>query len=148
MTTQQGFTLIELMIVIAIVAILSAIGVPAYQGYLQKAALTDMLQTMVSYKTPVDLCGLENAAFTACNTGSQGIPGSKSSRYVSAVSVAQGAITLTGQSTLQGLRVILTPTWDTEIGASRWTKNCATDDNAESLQSACQDVFRFDNTAG
>ena len=50
MTTQQGFTLIELMIVIAIIAILSAIGVPAYQGYLQKAALTDMLQTMaVSY---------------------------------------------------------------------------------------------------
>ena len=61
---QRGLTLIELMIVIAIVAILSAIGVPAYQGYLQKAALTDMLQTMVSYKTPVDLCGLENAAFT------------------------------------------------------------------------------------
>ncbi|MEH2921677.1 prepilin peptidase-dependent pilin [Samsonia erythrinae] len=148
MITQQGFTLVELMIVIAIVAILSAIGVPAYQGYLQKAALTDMLQTMVAYKTPVDLCGLENAAFTTCDTGRQGIPASRSSRYVSAVSVAQGVITLTGQSTLQGLRVILTPEWDAEAGASRWTKRCATDNNMESLQAACQDVFRFDNAAG
>jgi len=50
MDRQRGFTLIELMIVIGIVAILSAIGLPAYQNYLQRAALTDMLQTMVPTK--------------------------------------------------------------------------------------------------
>ncbi|PWC16879.1 prepilin peptidase-dependent pilin [Brenneria corticis] len=148
MGKQQGFTLVELMIVIAIVAILSAIGVPAYQGYLQKAAMTDMLQTMASYKTAVDLCGLEHAAFSACNAENQGIPGSKTSRYVSAVSVNQGVITLSGQSTLQGLSVVLTPVWDTESGSARWTKNCVTESTADSLQSACQDVFRFDDTAG
>lgn len=49
MEKQQGFTLIELMIVIAIIAILSAMGLPAYQGYLQKAALTDMLQTAMPF---------------------------------------------------------------------------------------------------
>ncbi|MFC3396644.1 prepilin peptidase-dependent pilin [Brenneria rubrifaciens] len=148
MKQQRGFTLVELMVVIAIVAILSATGVPAYRGYLQKAAMTDMLQLMASYKTAVDLCGLENTAFSSCNAGNQGIPDSRTSRYVSEVTVNQGIITLTGQSTLQGLRVILTPEWDTVTSTSRWTKNCATDGKAESLQSACQDVFRFDNTAG
>lgn len=46
MSSQHGFTLLELMIVIAIIAILGAIAVPAYQRYLQKAAMTDVLQAV------------------------------------------------------------------------------------------------------
>jgi prepilin peptidase dependent protein D len=54
MDKQRGFTLIELMVVIGIIAILSAIGIPAYQNYLRKAALTDLLQTFVPTGRPLN----------------------------------------------------------------------------------------------
>ncbi|MDT3252062.1 prepilin peptidase-dependent pilin [Serratia sp. root2] len=144
METQRGFTLIELMVVIAIIAILSAIGIPAYQRYIQKAAMTDMLQVMTPYKLAVELCVLDGGSPAGCNAGSKGIPADGTSRYVSAVKVSQGVITLTGTQTLQGLTVALTPTQNAS-GLTRWTRQC-TSDNAN-LQETCQEVFRFDDTA-
>ncbi|AEF43867.1 putative major pilin subunit [Serratia sp. AS12] len=143
METQRGFTLIELMVVIAIIAILSAIGIPAYQRYIQKAAMTDMLQVMTPYKLAVELCVLDGGAPAGCNAGSKGIPAGGTSRYVSVVKVSQGVITLTGTQTLQGLTVALTPTQNAS-GLTRWTRQC-TSDNVN-LQETCQEVFRFDDT--
>ncbi|MGF8364124.1 prepilin peptidase-dependent pilin, partial [Klebsiella pneumoniae] len=74
MDKQRGFTLIELMVVIGIIAILSAIGIPAYQNYLRKAALTDLLQTFVPYRTAIELCALDHGGLTPCDGGSNGIP--------------------------------------------------------------------------
>ncbi|ENZ5480858.1 hypothetical protein P805_03304 [Serratia marcescens BIDMC 44] len=145
METQRGFTLIELMVVIAIIAILSAIGIPAYQRYIQKAAMTDMLQTMSPYKLAVELCVLDEGAPTGCEAGSKGIPtGGGTSRYVSGVKVVKGVITLTGTQTLQGLAVALTPKVNAD-GLTRWSRLCSSE-NA-TLVEVCQEVFRFDNAA-
>ena len=111
MDKQRGFTLIELMVVIGIIAILSAIGIPAYQNYLRKAALTDLLQTFVPYRTAIELCALDHGGLTPCDGGSNGIPSPTTTRYLSAMSVAKGVVTLTGQESLNGLGVTLTPTW-------------------------------------
>ncbi|STJ13385.1 prepilin peptidase dependent protein D precursor [Escherichia coli] len=67
MDKQRGFTLIELMVVIGIIAILSAIGIPLIKTTCAKPALTDMLQTFVPYRTAVELCALEHGGLDTCD---------------------------------------------------------------------------------
>ena len=141
MDRQRGFTLIELMIVIGIVAILSAIGLPAYQNYLQRAALTDMLQTMVPYKTAVELCAIERGGPSQCQAGDRGIPAAKGSRYVATLSVVNGVINLTGQESLAGLSVEMLPKWNATDGSLNWQRSCTSDNT--SLRDSCLEQFRF-----
>lgn len=54
--TQQGFTLIELMIVVAIIAILAAIAIPQYQNYVARSAVTRLVGETAAYKTAVEDC--------------------------------------------------------------------------------------------
>ncbi|EJL89807.1 prepilin peptidase-dependent pilin [Pantoea sp. GM01] len=143
MERQRGFTLIELMIVIGIVAILSAIGLPAYQNYLQRAALTDMLQTMVPYKTAVELCSIERGGPAQCQAGQRGIPAAKGSRYVATLSVVNGTINLTGQESLSGLAVEMLPIWNATDGTMSWQRSCTSDNS--SLRDSCLEQFRFDD---
>jgi len=144
MHNQKGFTLIELMVVIAIIAILSAIGIPAYQGYISKAALTDMLQTFGHQRNSIELCALTQGGLESCNSGSHDIPLPSTTRYIGEMNVARGVVALAGRESLQGLIVILTPHWNGTDGSIHWTRECRTAQNSK-LMHSCEEVFRFDN---
>ncbi|WP_413741549.1 prepilin peptidase-dependent pilin [Sodalis sp. RH15] len=142
MNNQQGFTLVELMVVMAIIATLSAIGLPGYQRYLDNAALTDMLHMLSPYKSAVELCAMEHGDMEECRAGEFGIPDGLSSRYVAGVEVSEGVIRLTGKQALEGLTLVLTP--ERHAGGLLWTRRCDAAGKGQHLQRPCQALFRFD----
>ena len=71
MKKQSGFTLIELMIVVAIVAILAAVALPAYQTYTKKAKFTEVVTATGAAKTALEICSQSGGAPAACVTAAQ-----------------------------------------------------------------------------
>jgi prepilin peptidase dependent protein D len=60
------------------------------------------------------------------------------------MSVTQGVVTLTGQESLNGLEVVITPQWNDGNGMTGWTRSCNIS-NDSALKQACEDVFRFND---
>lgn len=124
---QQGFTLIELMIVIAIIGILAAIALPAYQDYTKKAKFAEVVSVGNGYKTAMALCLQTEGAFASCGLGSNGVPASRTTDYVSSVAVntANGQITITSQNIDNALTYTLTPA---SVDGVDWAKGgtCST----------------------
>lgn len=113
MRKVAGFTLIELMIVVAIIGILAAIAIPAYQDYVIRSKVSEGLTFLDHAKTTVSESYLANNAWPA-NNASAGMPSVLSGRIVSdvQVSLSNGVsiITATFQaSAVPGLSVIFTP---------------------------------------
>ena len=117
MNTQKGFTLIELMIVIAIIGILAAIAIPAYQTYTKKARFSEVVLAASSVKGAIDTCyqtrgegDLKNCDTFAKIGGTASNAAAGSEVASVAITEETAVITATGEDTVDEETYTLTPT--------------------------------------
>ncbi len=117
---QKGFTLIELMIVIAIIGILAAVALPAYQDYTIRAKASDMISLVTPAKLAVTETVLNDNAFPTNFTAAGYSPAT--SQYVSGISLGNsGVITVDSNPTNLGATVSMTLTPSTNpSGTVEW----------------------------
>ena len=122
---QKGFTLIELMIVVAIIGILAAVALPAYQDYTIRSQATEGLTLMSGAKTAVAETFINSGAAPADRTaaGMSATATDTSGQFVTRVDVADGVITATygnnANAKISTMTLVLNP-WETPDGSVAW----------------------------
>nr|WP_101180740.1 pilin [Neisseria meningitidis] len=149
-TLQKGFTLIELMIVIAIVGILAAVALPAYQDYTARAQVSEAILLAEGQKSAVTEYYLNHGEWPA-NNSSAGVATSPSDikgKYVQSVTVANGVITATMLSSgvnneIKGKKLSL---WaKRQDGSVKWfCGQPVTRDDADTAVTAASDTDKID----
>ncbi|WP_415035910.1 pilin [Azonexus sp.] len=113
---QQGFTLIELMIVVAIIGILAAVALPAYQDYTIRARVSELILAASSARTCVTEASQLAGAAAQGNCSAPGTGG-----YVASASLSNaGVVTVGGTAAAGSTSITLTPTWNATAGTVTW----------------------------
>ena len=122
---QQGFTLIELMIVVAIIAILAAIAIPQYQNYVNRSAVSRAVGEAGAYKTAIEDC-LASGDTADCDNA----PTAVASDFLQIANVVTEGATITGTlgedapSAVQGDTIV----WTRTASTGAWVCTSSADD--------------------
>lgn len=125
--TQSGFTLIELMIVVAIIGILASLALPAYSNYTKKAKFSETIVALGAVKSAVDLCYQIEGSLTDCDSATLleiDLADMNGGIYVTSVALATATAKITGTSTetdgTDAYTAIMTPTANSNGTALTW----------------------------
>jgi len=118
LSRSNGFSLIELMIVVSLISILAMIAIPSYQNYTQRARFAEVISVSQAFKTAIAIALQQGVAMAEITNGTHGIPNEpKATKNLASLKVENGIITAIATDIASNATYILKPNSD----GSNWT---------------------------